>query len=303
MHARTLETQLMPLLRHLDADAELRASAAASLAQVASVGAMVAPMAARVATLAMELERQRRRARVQRTYSSVLAGLEQSIELACELINFPIDTVDTAETVAAALDSGSSQSASLLALECPTASGALCSHGEILLAELGERRAQEVAILLQLRKAGCERAKRNTLHVMALRSQLDSATTAFAQWHTRCSGLLRLRPAKSVAAADVRRATAIVRAQFIEGEAYQRSAAKALRQLGAMPDGTEAATTSESALWVPRVTAMQDELPQLRNIAAAMEAAADLAPLLGNWSVTAPFEDTEGLHMCAYMYM
>ena len=277
MHARTLETQLMPLLRHLDADAELGASAAASLAQVASVGAMVAPMAARVATLAMELERQRRRARVQRTYSSVLAGLEQSIELACELINFPIDTVDTAETVAAALDSGSSQSASLLALECPTASGALCSHGEILLAEW-----QEVAIALQLRKAGCERAKRNTLHVMALRSQLDSATTAFAQWHTRCSGLLRLRPAKSVAAADVRRATAIVRAQFIEGEAYQRSAAKALRQLGAMPDGTEAATTSESALWVPRVTAMQDELPQLRNIAAAMEAAADLAPPLFN---------------------
>ena len=274
LHAHTLQTCLIPLAHRL-VDAELSGPAAAELAQVAAIGKMTGLMAARVALLERELERQRRRARIKRTYASALFALEQSIELARELCIFPIETVDTAESIAAVLEGGFSKLASLLALEGPETSDTMRSHVEALFAEW-----HELAEALQQREADWERAKPHLVHAAALQKQYKSAAAAFMLWYARGNAMLRLRPAVAAAPADVQCVVNMVRAHLIEGDAHLRVASEVVYKLDELPDKSAlgAATVNELAPLTIGLAVMQEALIRIRELTAAMESTVNLAP-------------------------
>ena len=207
--------RLEPLAKRLAADKEYGERADVAFAAVSSVPSLREPMASRVQRLTSECERLKRLGAERRAFARDTTAFAATLAHAQELAGFPVDTVDTAETLQEVRQKGGALATKLL----PAPEGALTDPEAVRRAEELVQAWQEVSLALEERSGVCEAAHRARLHAEKLFGEYKAATDAFDEWHARVAKLLdmprkqaRVPPPSASASASHARASPAPRA-------------------------------------------------------------------------------------------
>jgi len=256
---------LTPLAERLFKDEEYAERAKAAIGTVDMLPSLAAPMAERVARLEEELERQRRLMAERREFSEATGALEASIVEAEELVGFPVDTVDTAEIIAALREVGDKQESDLL--PAPEAA----EPDAIKRAEAACATWRQLSSMMPPRAAACEAAHRAALAAEKLQCDYREAAEAFRKWHAGAVALLTMPAGDDARAADdVRKAAEIAIEQLPVGEAHHRAAKVASDRMASY-----SIAQNPSVLTLAQMSAA---LTQMRSLLSLLQGAAKLAP-------------------------